>query len=210
LEIIYLNSVDSTHTYLKKYIKDNGYTKPLAVVTHHQTNGIGSRDNSWDGLKGNLFFSFVIHKSLLPDDLPLSSTSIYFSYLLKEILKDAGSNLWLKWPNDFYMGDKKLGGTITNLSGELLYCGIGINLLKVSDEFGFLDISYDKLLLEEYLSRVTKKIEWKRIFSKFSLEFEKSKQFKTTIDNEKVELSSAILNMDGSISINNKKVFSLR
>ena len=34
----------------------------------------------------------------------------------------------IKWPNDFYIDDKKIGGTITNLSGKYVYCGIGTNL----------------------------------------------------------------------------------
>ena len=214
MEIIYLKSVDSTHTYLKNYIKQNGYKKPLAIVTNFQTNGIGSRDNQWEGKSGNLFFSFVIDKKLLPDDLAINSASIYFSYLLKEVLKDHGSNIWIKWPNDFYMDDKKVGGTITNLNGKLFFCGIGLNLNKVSDDFGFLDIKFEDKMLNQYFELLEKQIKWKQIFSKFLVEFEKSKQFKTTIDNQlslkKVTLKNAILNEDGSILIDGKKVFSLR
>ena len=127
LETIFLESVDSTHKYLKEYINKNGYESPVAVVSYHQTRGIGSRNNSWVGFKGNLFFSFVLKRCDLPLDLPLSSASIYFSWLLKDILKKNGSKVWIKWPNDFYLGDKKIGGTITNLKGNLFYCGIGLN-----------------------------------------------------------------------------------
>ena len=56
MEIIFLKEVDSTHKYLKTLISENGFTKPLAIVTTNQTNGIGSRDNSWNGIMGNLFF----------------------------------------------------------------------------------------------------------------------------------------------------------
>lgn len=221
MEIFFLDSVDSTHTYLKEYIKKNNYSKPTAIVSYNQTNGTGSRNNKWEGKKGNLFFSFVLDKSLLPKDLPLSSTSIYFSFLLKEILTNNGSKVWLKWPNDFYIDNKKIGGTITNLSGELFYCGIGLNLKKVTNEFGFLDIDFEEKFLKDYFALIDSKISWKRIFSKFLVEFEKSRQFKTTINNqngipldeysfEKKELKHAILNTDGSISIDNKKVYSLR
>ena len=211
MEIHFLESVDSTHTYLKDYIKTNGYKNPLCIATSLQTNGIGSRDNSWEGKKGNLFFSFVMKKENLPDDLLMQSYSIYFSYLLKELLKEKGSELWLKWPNDFYIDDKKIGGTITNLSGELVYCGIGLNLIPVENEYGYLDISIDsERFLKEYLSLVTKKVSWKKLFSKYLLEFELSRKFKATINNQKVSLENATLNEDGSISINKQKVFSLR
>jgi len=217
LEILYLKSVDSTHTYLKNYIKNNNYAKPFCVTTQYQTQGIGSRDNSWNGVEGNLFFSFVIDKEMLPSDLPIQSSSIYFSFILKELLVEHGSNVWLKWPNDFYINDKKIGGTITNLSNDLLYCGIGLNLNFVEKQFGFLDVQIDiKDVLEEYFRRIEEEVLWKHIFSKYSIEFTKSKEYTTTIDNQnnskskKSSLKNATLNSDGSINIENKKVFSLR
>ena len=211
MEIIYLESIDSTHTYLKDLIKQNQYKNPTCVYTNLQTNGIGSRGNSWQGIKGNLFFSFVIHKKDLPKDLPMQSTSIYFSFLLKKVLQNLGSNVWLKWPNDFYIENKKIGGTITNLSGELFYCGVGLNLINVSDEFGFLDIKINcEEVLNEYFNLVKTTTSWKNLFSEFRIEFEKSRQFKATINDKKISLEQAVLNDDGSIEIANTKVYSLR
>jgi len=211
MKIIFLPSIDSTQVYLKKYIQENGYTDILCVVTQEQTSGIGSRSNVWKGKKGNLFFSFVLKTKDLPQDLFTQSYSIYFSYILKELLSKKGSKLWLKWPNDFYIEDKKIGGTITNLSGELVYCGIGLNLVFVEEQFGVLDIIIEpQSFLKEYLSVVTKKVSWKKVFSKYLLEFELSRKFKATIKDQKISLENAELNNDGSISINNEKVFSLR
>ena len=211
MKIIKLEEIDSTHLYLKEYISRNGYIKPLCIVTDLQTNGIGSRGNSWQGKKGNLFFSFVIDKNCLPVDLPLQSISIYISYILKNELKNLDSKVWMKWPNDFYMEDKKIGGTITSMSKNLIFCGIGLNLISVDDEFGKLDISVDtEYLLRNYFISLEKKISWKQIFSDFKLEFDLSRKFKTTIQDEKVSLEDAILNDDGSIQVNDKKVFSLR
>jgi len=209
--MIFLDSVESTHTYLQSYIKTNRYTHPISVITTNQTQGIGSRDNTWDGESGNLFFSFVIDKSLLTNDLPIQSASIYFSFLLKEILCEIKSKVWLKWPNDFYIFDKKIGGTITNIKSSLFYCGIGLNLKNTNNNYGCLDISVDiKNLLNKFFQRIYEKRTWKKIFSKYRIEFEKSKQYKTTINNKKVSLCNAFLSEDGSITIDKKKVFSLR
>jgi BirA family biotin operon repressor/biotin-[acetyl-CoA-carboxylase] ligase len=211
MQIIKLKEIDSTHRYIKDYIIENGYSEPLCIFSDYQTNGIGSRGNSWLGIKGNIFFSFVVNNSFLPDDLPLQSSSIYFSYILKDVLKEMGSAVWLKWPNDFYIEEKKIGGTITTVSKDLIYCGIGINLKSVSDDFGKLDISIDiDDILKTYFSKLEKKLFWKQIFSDFKIEFQHSKKFQTTIDNQKVSLENVILNDDGSIQVNNKKVFSLR
>ncbi len=211
MKIIRLNKVDSTHTYLKKYLINNPSNEITCVIADMQTNGIGSRGNSWTGKEGNLFFSFSMKKNMIPKDLPLQTSSIYFSFLLKNVLKSLGSNVWLKWPNDFYIDDKKIGGTITNLNKDMIFCGIGLNLIEVSDEFGKLDICIDKEeLLKSYFLHLEKQISWKQIFSDFKIEFQKSRKFQATIENEKIPLKNAILNSDGSINLNNKKVFSLR
>jgi len=211
MKIIILDKVNSTHTYLKELIKKEGYTYPTCIMTSLQTNGIGSRGNSWQGKPGNLFFSFVLEKKDLPKDLELQSASIYFSYILKDVLFTKGSKLWLKWPNDFYLGKKKIGGTITTATKDLIYCGIGLNLIDVSEDFGKLDIKIDsKSILELYFETLKKESSWKQIFSQFKIEFLRSKKFKATLDNKKVSLENAVLNNDGSIEIDNKKVFSLR
>lgn len=211
MKIIKLKEIDSTHRYIKDYITENGYTEPLCVLCDYQTQGIGSRGNSWLGKEGNLFFSFVLDGSFLPDDLPMQSSSIYFSYILKDVLKELGSKVWLKWPNDFYLDDKKIGGTITTVSKNLFYCGIGINLKEVSNDFGKLDITINiDNMLKNYFFNLEKKIFWKQIFSEFKVEFQYSKKFQATIDNQKISLENVMLNEDGSIQVNNKKVFSLR
>ncbi|MFA7084461.1 MAG: biotin--[acetyl-CoA-carboxylase] ligase [Arcobacteraceae bacterium] len=211
MKIIELNEVDSTHSYLKNYIASNGFTEPLCVTTTNQTQGVGSRGNSWIGKKGNLFFSFALKQKSLPQDLPLQSASIYFSYVLKKTLEQLGSNVWLKWPNDFYVENKKIGGTITSANKELFFCGIGLNLLSVEEAYGSLDVELSpQIILNNYFLELERVISWKQIFSEFKIDFQKSKFYKSTVNSEKVSLNNAILNDDGSISLGNTKVFSLR
>ena len=211
MDLFYLESVDSTHTHLKKHLQTHKDSHNICFYTHNQTNGIGSRDNQWIGKKGNLFFSFAIQKSDLPSDLPMQSASIYFSYLLKFYLEQQGSKVWLKWPNDFYVNDKKIGGTITHLNGDRLLCGIGLNLVQFNGDYGSLDIQIDPMkALENYFILIKEKKSWKDIFSLYKIEFHISKSYKTTIQGEKIALHNAQLLEDGSIMINNKKVYSSR
>lgn len=211
MKIINLTKVDSTHSYLKELVKQEGYSYPLCITTSLQTNGIGSRGNSWEGKEGNLFFSFVMKKDDLPSDLQIQSASIYFSYILKKVLSSKGSDIWLKWPNDFYLDNKKIGGTITTATNDLVYCGIGLNLIDVDEAFGKLDIKIDSNeILDIYFKTLEKDISWKQIFSDFKIEFQRSRKFKATLDNRKISLEKATLNDDGSIQIDDKKVFSLR
>ncbi len=106
---------------------------------------------------------------------------------------------------------KKIGGTITTLTNDLIYCGIGLNLIDVEDTFGKLDIKIDSNeILDIYFKTLEKGIFWKQVFSDFKIEFQRSRKFKATLDNRKISLEKAILNDDGSIQIDDKKVFSLR
>jgi len=211
LEIIYLEEVDSTQKFLKNHINTKGYTHDIAVVTTNQTNGIGSRDNVWNSKKGNLCFSFTQHIKNLPNDLNLQSASIYYSFLLKNLLKEHKSEIWLKWPNDFYIAEKKIGGTITHLVNDVLYCGIGLNLSYIDDSYGYLDIEINiNEILQEYFTILLKSISWKEIFSLYKIEYELSKKFQATLKNQKISLLDSELCEDGSILIENQKVYSLR
>lgn len=211
MEIIYLEEVDSTQKFLKNHINTNGYTHDIAVVTTNQTNGIGSRDNIWNSKNGNLCFSFTQHTLNLPKDLNLQSASIYYSFLLKNLLKEHKSEIWLKWPNDFYIAEKKIGGTITHLVNDVLYCGIGLNLSPIHDDYGYLDIDINiNEILDEYFTILSKSISWKEIFSLYKIEYELSKKFQATLKNQKISLLDSELCEDGSILIENQKVYSLR
>ncbi len=211
LKTLWLDEVDSTQTYLLNALKNEALQAPIVIVAKKQSSGKGSRDNEWVGLEGNLFFSFAILKSSLPDDLKLESTSIYLSMILKELLFGLGSKVWLKWPNDFYLEDKKIGGTITNVYKNSIVCGIGLNIKHAPDGSDRLDIDVEtSRLLHQYFNLVKSCQSWKQIFSKFELEFDKSRKYFTHIKNEKISLKNVELLDDGSIEYNGEKVYSLR
>ena len=211
MQILYLESVDSTQKYLKELIKEKKVSLPYAVISKTQTSGVGSRENSWVGLDGNLFLSFALSLEDLPEDLKLESASIYFSYILKETLSEMDSKVWLKWPNDFYIDNKKIGGMITNMVDDALVCGVGVNIAEAPDDFGKLDIkiSIDKLI-NKYFKSVEKKVSWKQVFRNYKLEFHKNQDFSTNEKDLRISLKDARLQSDGSIIINDKRVYSLR
>ena len=176
----------STQTYLIEALKEGHLKAPVAVICAEQSSGVGSRDNVWSGGEGNFFASFAIDLDMLPEDLPLGSASIYFSFIMKQVLVEHGENVWLKWPNDFYLNDEKIGGTITKKFKNMLVCGIGINLKNSQNGYRALesDISAQKLL-EKYLRKCEKFPKWKQIFREYEIEFEISRKFSVHIENDK-------------------------
>jgi BirA family biotin operon repressor/biotin-[acetyl-CoA-carboxylase] ligase len=203
--------IPSTHQYVIEGLKSGTLCAPYAIGADIQTQGIGSRGNCWIGEKGNLFFSVCVEEKHLPSDLPLASISIYFSALTKQILEEKGSKVWLKWPNDFYLEEKKVGGMITTKIGSHIVGSIGLNLVCAPLEFGVLDIHITpKAIALLLVEAIEKKMTWKKVFSKYKIEFYKNEAFTFHLDGKVVSLRDAVLNDDGSIVLENKKVYSLR
>lgn len=211
MEIVWFDSLLSTQETLIEGLKKNVFDPPVCVGASVQTDGKGSRGNGWIGHEGNLFISLALSRDTLPKDLRLESSSIYLAFLMKELLSSMGSKIWLKWPNDFYIGDKKIGGVITTLTGQTLVCGIGINLVSAPDDFTIIDIDiapYD--LTKAYSALFNNLPSWKQIFSKYQLEFEYSRVFFTHHNYEKIALKEALLLEDGSLECNGERMYSLR
>ncbi len=211
MEIVYFDSLPSTQTYLVEKLENDLLQLPVAVIAKEQNSGLGSRENKWSGGEGNFFVSIALDIDTLPSDLPLASASIYFSFIMKKTLEELGEDLWLKWPNDFYVNDNKVGGTITKKIKNTLVCGIGINLKKTQNGYSSLlsDISPENLLYK-YLELLCKFPKWKQVFSEYEVEFELSRKFSVHIENYQESLADASLQGDGSIIIRGKRVYSSR
>ena len=210
MKILFFKTLASTQTYLKELLATKP-TLPLAIVADTQTDGLGSRNNSWVSQKGNLFLSFALRLDSLPSDLKLESASIYYSYILKETLVEFGSKVFVKWPNDLYLKDAKVAGMITNIVGDTLVCGVGLNLQNSTKSYASLDIEIPReKIVEEFLKNIEKKLLWKQVFSKYKLEFYRNQNFFTHFKDTKLPLSKAVLENDGSLSIEGERIYSLR
>ncbi len=211
MEILSFERLGSTQRYLLEALAQNRLEPPVAVIAYEQSDGMGSRDNKWEGGKGNFFASFAVKKNTLPEDLPVASASIFVSMLMKKALRDLGENVWVKWPNDLYKSHEKIGGVVTTLRNETLVFGIGVNLKNDVNDYASLesDVSPDELL-KRFVSHLENPPEWKRLFSEYRVEFELSKNFSVHIDGVRHSLRDAVLCEDGSIRMNGRKVYSAR
>lgn len=141
MEIINLDSIDSTNNYLKLHLQDYS-DRDVAVFADEQTAGRGNASNSWHSAKGqNLTFSVLIHpQRIAPIDSFVLSQSMALAivdalssaYLPKEKIR-------VKWPNDIYILPEglKLSGTLietTIAKGQLqtAIIGVGLNVNETS------------------------------------------------------------------------------
>ncbi|WQT27410.1 biotin--[acetyl-CoA-carboxylase] ligase [Helicobacter pylori] len=197
-------SLPSTQTYLLEKLKNNEFKAPVLVLAKNQSAGIGSRGNIWEGAKSALTFSLALNASDLPKDLPMQANALYLGFLFKEVLKELGSQAWLKWPNDLYLGGQKIGGVLVNIYKGMRVCGIGVN--RVSTKWACLDIgASDDWIIEGFLKKIEENLFWGEVLSKYALEFHRSNSFSFHNDwGEVMSLKDAELLEDGRICIKGK------
>ncbi|GAA9346556.1 biotin--[acetyl-CoA-carboxylase] ligase [Helicobacter pylori] len=198
------DSLPSTQTYLLEKLKSNELKAPVLVLAKNQSAGIGSRGNIWEGVESALTFSLALNASDLPKDLPMQANALYLGFLFKEVLKELGSQTWLKWPNDLYLGGQKIGGVLVNAYKDMRVCGIGVN--KVSTKWACLDIgASDDWIIEGFLKKIEENLFWREVLSKYALEFHKNNSFSFHNDcGEAVSLKDAELLEDGRVCIKGK------
>lgn len=132
MNLIKLNAIDSTNSYLKQLAKETQLQDETVVHTNHQLSGRGQMGNGWLSRQGqSLTFSMfkVFEKLQIEQQFMISMTvSVAITAALKslDIPKMA-----IKWPNDILSANKKIGGIlIENVLEDsfVKYSIIGIGL----------------------------------------------------------------------------------
>ena len=127
-KIVHIEETDSTNRWLKAHGEGT-----MVVVADYQTAGKGCGTNSWESERGkNLTFSMLIHPTDIPASQQFRITEVV-SVALCEVLEQYIGDVSIKWPNDIYMGDKKICGVLieNRLQGNVIVdsiIGIGLNV----------------------------------------------------------------------------------
>ena len=97
-----------------------------------QTNGRGRLGRSWVSHKNKgLYFSIILKPEITVKDAPRITLMTGVS-LSKALRKFSDKEFLIKWPNDIVIGDRKIGGILTEIDSEIqkikfVILGIGIN-----------------------------------------------------------------------------------
>lgn len=131
MNVIQIDSTDSTNSWMAE--NESSIPSPSLVFCNRQTAGRGQRGNSWESAPGeNITASLIFH----PMDFPASrqfSISEAISLAIVEFLQDLGVVAMVKWPNDIYVGDRKICGILVEnvvMEKTISRCiaGFGINI----------------------------------------------------------------------------------
>ncbi len=131
-DIIWLASVDSTNEEARRRIStlDN-----LSVVSaFSQTAGRGQRGNTWSAKAGeNLTFSIVLKYGESVRAVDQFSISEITALAIVDLLAEHGISAKIKWPNDIYVGNRKICGILIENSVREAFLatsiiGVGLNV----------------------------------------------------------------------------------
>ncbi len=132
--LVYLPTCHSTNEYANGLLAEGNPIEGTLVITPKQTAGKGQRGNSWEAEEGkNLTFSLIFKPSFLK-----VSQQFYLNIISSLAVRDTvahflQTDLKVKWPNDIYLGNKKIAGiliqnTIKKDSIGATIIGIGLNV----------------------------------------------------------------------------------
>jgi len=130
--IHYLTSIDSTNA-LARTLAGQGAPEGTLVTTEEQTAGHGRRGKSWVSPAGaNLLFTVLLRPPMEADRV-FVLTMVLALAGLKAVQRVAGVKAMIKWPNDLYVGIKKLSGILTEFSvigkkTDWAVLGMGMNV----------------------------------------------------------------------------------
>ncbi|AWU43660.1 biotin--[acetyl-CoA-carboxylase] ligase [Blattabacterium sp. (Cryptocercus kyebangensis)] len=150
--LIFLQKVDSTNQYAKR--NKSKYMKNWTIIwSINQTNGKGVGKNHWDTEKGkNLTFSIFLNSIIFPIDKGYIINFI-ISNAIHKTLFFYNKKIWIKWPNDIILMNKKIGGIL--IENNVFYkkihtiiIGVGINVNQ---------IKFDEKLQATSLKKILKK-----------------------------------------------------
>lgn len=123
----------STNDYLAHLCKESKAKEFYTVMAESQTKGKGQRGNSWEAEGGkNLTFSTVLYPTALEANKQFC-LSMLAALACHEALDNYIDGFSIKWPNDIYWKDKKIGGILieNELEGKYIVqtiIGIGLNI----------------------------------------------------------------------------------
>jgi len=131
-EIIWLKETDSTNSFLRS-LNPRPDADMVVAAADYQSAGRGQGSNSWESERGK---NLIMSISVCPKGIKAASQfflSAAGALAVKDVLDAFVGGVSLKWPNDVYVGDHKISGTLieTRLNGdEIRECifGVGINI----------------------------------------------------------------------------------
>ncbi len=172
--MIRLESTPSTNAAARQLLAEQQIEHGTVVYTHCQTAGRGQRGNTWEAEPGaNVTMSLVLRPGGVRavDQFFISeAVALGVAAVVEEALEGCEHEaVKVKWPNDIYVGDKKIAGILieNSLQGSLIetsIAGIGLDVNQrqfrsdAPNPVSLWQISGREYEIEELVGRIRTKI----------------------------------------------------
>jgi BirA family transcriptional regulator, biotin operon repressor / biotin---[acetyl-CoA-carboxylase] ligase len=132
----YLENTASTIRVGKQLCSDGDVDKMhgLVIIAEEQSGGVGRLGRAWISPSGGIWITIVL-KPDVPVDRVFMITMAGSIAVARAIRKEFNLGALIKWPNDIFIGNKKVAGLLLELSAEadvvhycLLSTGIDVNV----------------------------------------------------------------------------------
>jgi BirA family biotin operon repressor/biotin-[acetyl-CoA-carboxylase] ligase len=132
-KIVWKEQLESTNVYASQYLSEHKDYDKTVILASSQSSGRGQRDNKWES---QAFKNITISLLLKPTFVEASQQfriSEIISLGVFDYLSDKLEFVSIKWPNDIYVGDRKISGILIEhlIMGPYVassICGIGLNI----------------------------------------------------------------------------------
>lgn len=168
--IIYLPSCHSTNDFAAQILQEQEISEGTIIITPDQTAGRGQRGNTWESNVGENLTVSIVLKPVFLTAMQQFQLNMAVSVGIQQGLEVYfGDDLRIKWSNDVFVGNQKIGGVLieNTLSGyqithSIIGIGLNINQEKFADPKA---TSFKKKLgktfdIEHILSQLLEKIEY--------------------------------------------------
>ena len=132
--IIQLAKVDSTNKFALDLMAEDELQEGTVIYTNDQTSGRGQKGRTWLSEAGkNIALSIILYPKFLHPREQFKLSQVISLAIWDTIHDFIGAEVSIKWPNDIYIGKKKVCGILIQnaiSSSEILssVIGIGINV----------------------------------------------------------------------------------
>jgi BirA family transcriptional regulator, biotin operon repressor / biotin---[acetyl-CoA-carboxylase] ligase len=133
--LTHLASTDSTNRYAHQLLSKSKPPEGTVISAYEQMKGRGQIGSLWESERGkNLTFSVILYPSFLPLATQFALTQCLSLSILDALAPFIPEALSIKWPNDIYIGQRKVGGMLvqnsinqTQLQHSVVGIGINVN-----------------------------------------------------------------------------------
>lgn len=163
-KVIFLSECHSTNDSAASILKKEPPIEGTTILTSNQMHGRGQRGNIWESQPGkNATFSVILRPTIVPANYQFQLHIISTLAVHSTLFPILGKELKIKWPNDIFYANKKIGGILIenslkgqNIESSIIGIGLNVNQTTFTNDkaTSLLDITNQQSEVNELIEKI--------------------------------------------------------